>query len=170
VCAHFVSDDFFYTSSYDQCVAPCGHCPAHYSCFDGEKFCSQDDTWADPVVTATATPMQVAPGDTVQFEASATSPVGDTDFVFHWHFSDDPSNAVPGPKVTHTYTMSGAYQETVDVDAANDTKHAEGNVTVMVCGTAGTGCSNDSSSATTWPPCCAGLTCVEESSFEAHCQ
>ena len=66
-----------------------------------------------PAVSAASSTAEAAPGQPVQFSATATDPDGDA-LSFTWTF-DDSRTAVPGSDVTHAWSSSGDYRARVTV-------------------------------------------------------
>jgi hypothetical protein len=161
LCAHFEPGDIwavFGADDYEQCVHPCAvSCPEHHSCYDGAWFCSPDPSWSRPIVTAMANPAEVAPGDEVTLLATAVSPIGDTDFVYTWLFTDT-YESVTGPTTTRAFPKSGHFRIDLDVESGGGAREASASVTVTVCGLLSDECGIDSS-LHHGPPCCGDLVC-----------
>lgn len=83
---------------------------------------------AAPVVTASATPAQPAPGETVTFSSTATDPDGDATII-GWTFSD--GSVASTASVQKVFTAPGTYTGTVMVtDSTGRSGTAQASVTI----------------------------------------
>jgi hypothetical protein len=68
-----------------------------------------------PIASLTYSPPFPKPGETVIFNASASTPDGGTIVSYHWDFGDGNITATTDPIITHTYAFSGLYNVTLTI-------------------------------------------------------
>jgi trehalose utilization protein len=95
---------------------------AEASVVPGEKD-KDDNTYIDgiikimkpPIASFTHSPPFPKPGETVIFNASASTPDGGTIVSYHWDFGDGNTTTTTDPIITHIYTFSGLFNVTLTI-------------------------------------------------------
>jgi PKD repeat protein len=68
-----------------------------------------------PIANFTYSPQFPKPGETVIFNASASTPDGGTIVSYHWNFGDGNTATTTDPIITHTYSFSGLFNVTLTI-------------------------------------------------------